>query len=306
MYLKHYGLREFPFSLTPDTGYFFQYGCYQKALNVLLVALRTGEGFIKVTGEVGTGKTMLCRLLLNQLGDDFVTAYIPNPFLTPTALRAALADELGIEFPRNLGQHRLLALITDKLLEHAAAGKRVALLIDEAQAVPDDSLEAIRLLTNLETEKTKLLQVVLFGQPELDQRLAQNQLRQLRQRITFFYRLEPIDRRGLEGYLSHRLHIAGYQGPRLFAASALRHLFRASRGIPRLVNILGHKALLAAYGHGATQVTRKHVAMAIRDSEDASTTRRPMRVLRWFAGVLAVFGAAATAAGMTMLWTGTT
>jgi hypothetical protein len=172
MYQTHFGLASLPFTITPDTGFFHNAGTHQEALNVLLVALRTGEGFIKVTGEVGTGKTLLCRQLLNNLEADFVTAYIPNPFLNPTALRMALAEELGIEFARNIGQHRLLKLITERLVELNAAGKRVVLLLDEAQAMPDDSLEALRLLTNLETEHDKLMQVVLFGQPELDRRLG--------------------------------------------------------------------------------------------------------------------------------------
>ena len=152
MYLEHFGLEQHPFSITPDTDFFVNQGSHREALNVLLVALRSGEGFIKVTGEVGTGKSLLCRELLNTLDGEFVTAYLPNPFLNPTALRMALAEELGIEFARNIGQHRLLQLISERLIEICATGKRVALLIDEAQTLPDQSMEALRLLTNLETE----------------------------------------------------------------------------------------------------------------------------------------------------------
>ncbi len=246
MYLNHFGLSEPAFTLTPDTEFFFNYGTHQEALNVLLLALQSGEGFIKVTGEVGTGKTLICRHLLNLLGDDFVTAYIPNPFLNPTALRMALAEELGISFARNVGQHRLLQLITERLLELHGKGKQVVLLLDEAQAMPDESLEALRLLTNLETEKRKLLQVVLFGQPELDVRLAQRKLRQLKQRIVFSYQLHPLERSALGEYVQHRLRIAGYHGPSLLSAGALKQLHRASRGIPRLVNLLCHKSLMAA------------------------------------------------------------
>ena len=162
MYEQHFGLSEAPFSLTPDTGFFYNYPSHQEALNVLTVALSTGEGFIKVTGEVGTGKTLLCRKLLNTLGDDFVTAYIPNPILTPAALRHALADELGIRTARRTGQNRTVNLINERVIELQRKGKRVVLLLDEAQALPRDCLEAVRLLTNLETEKSKLLQVVLF------------------------------------------------------------------------------------------------------------------------------------------------
>lgn len=286
MYLKHFGLREFPFNLTPDTGFFFRYGSHQEAYNVLLVALRTGEGFIKVTGEVGTGKTLLCRLLLNTLGDEFVTAYIPNPFITPAALHMALADELHIEYRRNSGQHRLLKQISDRLIELNAAGKRVALLIDEAQTLPANTLEALRLLTNLETEKSKLLQVVLFGQPELDQRLENPALRQLRQRITFAHQLIPIDLHGFEGYITHRLHVACYQGPPLFSRRTLAAMHRASRGIPRLINILCHKALLAAYGRGDSVVLPVHVRMAAHDTEDVMLHRPHRRLLRAIEGTL--------------------
>lgn len=276
MYLQHFQLKEPPFTLTPDTEFFFNHGSHQEALNVLLVALQSGEGFIKVTGEVGTGKTLLCRQLLNLLDESVVTAYLPNPFLNPTALRMALAEELGIQFARNIGQHRLLQLITERLLQLSADGRQVVVLLDEVQAMPDDSLEALRLLTNLETEKRKLLQVVLFGQPELDMRLAHKKLRQLKQRIVFSYRLQALDRKTLGDYVRHRLQIAGYNGPALYDRHAIRQLHKISRGIPRLVNLLCHKSLMAAYGSGSTMVKRRHLRCAARDTEDV----RP-RQLRW-------------------------
>jgi MSHA biogenesis protein MshM len=300
MYLEHFGMQEMPFSITPDTSYFFNSGSYQEALNVLLVALKSGEGFIKITGEVGTGKTLLCRKLLNMLpAAEFVTAYIPNPCLTPAGLRMALADELGVEYARNLGQHRLLKLISDRLIELNAAGRRVVLLLDEAQALPDDSMEALRLLTNLETEKSKLLQVVLFGQPELDQRLAESKLRQLRQRITFAYFLRSIDRDGLAGYLAHRLLVAGYHGKPLFTKDALELLYRASRGIPRLINILAHKTLMAAYGRGASSIDDQYVSLAAADTEGASVAPR-WGLGRRGAALLAAMGITALVA----LWYG--
>jgi MSHA biogenesis protein MshM len=278
MYLQHFQLREPPFTLTPDTDFFFNHGSHREALNVLMVALQGGEGFIKVTGEVGTGKTLLCRQLLKLLDESAVTAYIPNPFLNPTALRMALADELGLRFARNIGQHRLLQLITERLLEISAEGRRTILLLDEAQAIPDDSLEALRLLTNLETEKRKLLQVVLAGQPELDARLARRAFRQLKQRIVFSYRLRPLDRKTLRDYVHHRLHVAGYHGPALYTPRTLRRLHRASQGIPRLVNLLCHKSLMAAYGCGAHSVAGGHLKRAIHDTRDA-----PVRRSRWLA-----------------------
>lgn len=269
MYLAHFGLRELPFNLTPDTGFFFSYGHYADALNTLLVALRIGEGFIKVTGEVGTGKTLLCRKLLNSLGEDTVTAYLPNPLLTPSALSQALADELGVHVARNLGQHHVLKRVAAQLIAISQSGRRVVLCLDEAQAMPLETLEALRLLTNIETEKRKLLQVVMFGQPELEARLDCASTRQLRQRITFTYTLRPIDRAGLRAYLNHRLHVAGYRGPELFPPGVQRLLYQASRGIPRLINILCHKALMVAYGRGDTAITRMHIRLAVRDTRDA-------------------------------------
>jgi MSHA biogenesis protein MshM len=275
MYLEHFTLREMPFSITPDTSYFYSYGAYQEALNVLLLALRSGEGFIKISGEVGTGKTLLCRKLLNMLDDDFVTAYLPNPCLTPAGLRMALADELSISYARNMGQHRILSLINERLFELNAQGKRVVLLLDEAQALPDDSMEALRLLTNLETEKTKLLQVVLFGQPELDARLAENKLRQLRQRITFSYDLNAIDRSGMAGYLGHRLLVAGYHGRPMFSVAAMDALHFYSAGVPRVINVLAHKALMVAYGKGLYNIDVPQVASAAKDTEAVLVLERP-------------------------------
>jgi len=261
----------------------------------LLIALRSGEGFIKISGEVGTGKTLLCRKVLNTLGDDFVTAYLPNPCLTPAGLRMALADELSIEYVRNMGQHRILKLINDRLIELNAQGKQVVLLLDEAQALPDDSMEALRLLTNFETEKNKLLQVVLFGQPELDERLAENNLRQLRQRITFSYDLASIDRMGIEGYLAHRLLVAGYNGRPLFSAGAMDALHRDSCGVPRVINILAHKALMVAYGKGVYSVSAEHVEIAAIDTESVVVLPRT-GFARMGAAVASVVGAAAAAA----------
>lgn len=274
MYLQHFGMRELPFRLTPDTSYFYNYANYHEALNVLLVAIRSGEGFIKIVGEVGTGKTLLCRKLLATLDEEFVTAYIPNPYLTPSALRMALADELNIKYDTKISLHRLLKLINDKLVELTAAGKQVVLCLDEAQAMPEETLEALRLLTNLETEKQKLLQIVLFGQPELDEILSRRSVRQLKQRIAFSFILRPIDRDGLNAYIGHRLLVAGYTGRPLFSHAALMALFKASRGVPRIINILSHKALMSAYGRGEKTIDRKHIRAAIKDTEGIKAPRR--------------------------------
>jgi MSHA biogenesis protein MshM len=205
-----------------------------------------------------------------MLGPRFVSAYIPNPYLEPRALLLALAAELSIPLEREddqpWDQHRLVKGLTGALLEHAANGRQVVVCLDEAQAMPAESLEALRLLTNLETEKRKLLQVVLFGQPELDDRLAHPSVRQLRQRITFECRLEALDRRELDFYLSHRLRVAGYRAQRLFTEPAVRRLHRATRGVPRLVNIVAHKSLLLAFGAGVQQVDVQHIKAAAADT----------------------------------------
>ncbi|BCR06404.1 MSHA biogenesis protein MshM [Desulfuromonas versatilis] len=273
MYLEHFGFAEQPFSLTPDTGFFYRHPGQQEALNVLLVALATGEGFIKIVGEVGTGKTLLCRRLLDSLGEDCVTAYLPNPLLSPRQLHQAVADELGIEFRRDATVQELLKCLAARLVELSDAGRQVVLCIDEAQAMSDESLEALRLLSNLETEKRKLLHIVLFAQPELDERLAGTGLRQLRQRITFGYRLEPLNREDVAGYVAHRLRVAGCP-QQIFTRRAIDRLFRASRGVPRLVNILCHKSLLAAFGRGEATIDLAPVRAAVADTPDAALGER--------------------------------
>lgn len=295
MYQDYFGLTEAPFSITPDTSYFYSYGHYSEALNTLLIAIRSGEGFIKVTGEVGTGKTLLCRKLLNTIEERFVTAYIPNPMLTPYGLQSAVADELGLDMSRHYGHHQLLKMITDRLLQLTAEGKSIVLCIDEAQAMPTDTMEALRLLTNLETEKQKLLQVILFGQPELDERLNETNIRQLKQRITFSYKLKPIDREGMELYLNHRLNVAGYKGSALFEFKAMNSLYKASRGIPRLINILSHKSMMSAYGQGTKFVDINNMRAAIKDTEDAQLTGADKKNTSWWKIVSGIFVVSVTA-----------
>jgi MSHA biogenesis protein MshM len=288
MYQQFFGIKEIPFSLSPDTSYFFAYGHYANALNTLLVALRTGEGFIKVTGEVGTGKTLMCRKLMNSLGDKFQLVYIPNPQLSSYGLQVAVAEELGLKITRYV--HRLNKMITDRLLELASQGKRVVLCIDEAQAMPEETMESLRLLTNLETEKHKLIHVVLFGQPELDELLNKKSVRQLKQRITFSYQLQPLERQGMDAYIMHRLVVAGFRSGMIFDEKALARLFIASRGIPRLINILCHKALMVAYGQGTRFVDEAMIRMAISDTEDTQLSRRN---ISWWRRLVATFAMAA-------------
>lgn len=274
MYLKHFGLDQTPFSLTPNTGFFFGLSPHVEALQVLQTALQTGEGFIKVTGEVGTGKTLICRKLINELPENYHCAYLPNPYLTPAELRWAVAMELGLEHSGHIDQQQLSVLIQRQLLSLSASGHAVVLVLDEAQALPDDSLEALRLLTNLETESRKLLQVVLFGQPELDERLRQQAFRQLRQRITFSYTLRPLTWDETDAYIRYRLAVAGRAGEALFSTKGTQLLAKASRGIPRLINILAHKSLLLSFGEGVSRVSLAHVRAAIQDTEDASVSRQ--------------------------------
>ncbi len=292
MYEAFFGLREKPFALTPNTGFLVQLAPYQACLNLLRVALAEGEGFIKITGEVGTGKTLLCRALLNELDPSrYQLAWLPNPSLSPLALRQALAHELHVPDVEQLDTHGLLAALHARLIELAGEGRSTVLLIDEAQALPVSTLEGLRLLTNLETEQSKLLQVVLFGQPELDQTLARQDLRQLRQRITFSYALRPLDVADATRYLTERLAVAGYRGEPLFERSAVRLLVQGSRGIPRLLNILANKCLMAAFGEGSRCVGVRHVRRALADTEGSALPQGWSRHLRWPLAVVASLAA---------------
>ena len=269
MYLGHFGLSELPFSITPDTQFIYSAASHQEALNTLLLAVRGGEGFVKITGEVGTGKTLLCRRFLATLGDDCVAAYIPNPQVDAGALLREVAEELRVAGDDDGDAVHIVKRINSRLLEIAEQGKTAVLCIDEAQTMPTQTLETLRLISNLETEKRKLIQIVLFGQPELDEKLEQPSVRQLRQRIVFHYRMPGLKRAELGAYLEHRLRVAGYHGGRLFSRFARRALFKYSDGMPRLVNILAHKALLAAFGEGDDSVALRHVRAAARDTEGA-------------------------------------
>ncbi|MHB0926647.1 MAG: ExeA family protein [Gallionellaceae bacterium] len=300
MYLQHFGLREPPFGLTPDTHFFFAGSSYQAALNTLLVAARSGEGFVKIVGEVGNGKTLLCRKFLAMLNQAppvpsasdatpaprFLTAYILNPYLEPRSLLLALAEEFSVPLDKDADQHQLLKGLTFALLECARNGQRALVCLDEVQAMPLESLEMLRLLTNLETEKRKLLQVVLFGQPELNERLRQRSIRQLRQRISFQHELKGLRRDEMERYLRHRLAVAQFPGDTLFSKGAVGKLYRISGGTPRLVNIVAHKALMLAFSDGRQQVLARHVRDAAADTPEAHRDWLPWVVLAGFAAIV--------------------
>jgi MSHA biogenesis protein MshM len=264
MYEQYYGLAEKPFNLTPDTEFFYQSFTHGEALDVLLVAIRAGDGFIKITGEVGTGKTLLCRKLLDALDGEYESVYIPNPYMSCDALLDAVLLEMDVA-DRAENEDRL-ACINRRLIDNARESRGTVILLDEAQSLPEESLEAIRLLSNLETGKQKLVQIILFGQPELDLRLAQSSIRQLQQRIMHAYRLKPLNRSSIRSYLQHRINSAGYRGPELFDDAAQRRLYKFSQGIPRVINVLCNKALMLSYASGEFYVNRKHIDAAASDS----------------------------------------
>jgi MSHA biogenesis protein MshM len=283
MYLGHFALREAPFSITPDTDFYFAHEGALATLNTLLVALRSGEGFLKVVGELGCGKTVLCRQLLKTLQQECVTAYIPNPDMGPDDLLCALAVELGLTIVAPVNRHTLMSDIHHCLLDHAAAGRRVVVCIDEAQAIPVRSLESLRLLSNLETEKRKLVQLVLLGQPDLDTKLARPEIRQLLQRITFSEYLGPMAAPSVGAYVRHRLSRAAqdeHTDLDVFTPGALKEIARQSSGVPRLINVLAHKCLILAYGQGLHRVDAGHVQLAAADTPGLAPLRSRWR--RWW------------------------
>lgn len=286
----HFGLREPAFGLTPDTSFFFPALPHQDAHETLLYALSAGEGFLVVEGEVGTGKTLLLRRLLNSLPPRLQAAFVPNPALDPRGLYAAIALEFGL--PGEGASEVLLHRLERHFISLAQNDRQPVVLIDEAQALPADTLEAVRLLTNLETEKRKLLQVVLFGQPELMARLSEKSTRQILTRISFHAALRPLARQEVTAYVQHRLHVAGSDHA-VFTPWAMVALWRASRGLPRLVNIVAAKSMMLAYGRGAQHVTYRHVVVAARDT--LAARKRSWTALVW---VVALVGLAAAMAAV--------
>ena len=288
MYLEHFGLREAPFRITPHTEFFFAGANRGATLEALLYAITAGEGMVKVTGEVGSGKTMLCRVLMERLPKTVETIYLAVPSLTRDEMLAEIAGDLGIDSV-GASTTKLLRALQDKLIAVHAAGRQVVALIDEAHAMPLATLEEIRLLSNLETDKDKLLQIVLFGQPELDAHLAQPSMRQLKERITHAFTLGPLPAREIGEYVKFRLRQAGYHGPDLFGAEALRIIGEASEGLTRRINIYADKTLLAAFAAGTHTVTADHARAAITDTQIVLPVRRSSpRLAAAAAAVLAV------------------
>jgi general secretion pathway protein A len=266
VYLEYYGLTEPPFTITPNPRFLFFSGKHREALNHLLFGIRERKGFVQLTGEVGAGKTTLCRALLEQLGDNVSTALILNPILDADLLMKAVATEFGLNV-KGMDRLDMVGVINDFLLRQVAEGRETVLIIDEAQDLTNELLEQVRLLSNLETDERKLLQIVLMGQPELRDRLNAHGLRQLRQRITVRYHLKPLKQFEVAQYVQHRLQVSGSKGAPYFTRPALWRIYNYSKGIPRLVNAICDKALLAGFVEQRGRIDFGIIGRALRELE---------------------------------------
>jgi MSHA biogenesis protein MshM len=267
MYLTHFGLDAAPFALTPDTAFAFPSRVQRDGLDNLARAVDAGEGFIQITGAVGSGKTLLCRRFLAGAGArGYRTAHVPNPCLSPRSLLLAIAHELAIDVANDNSESAIMQVLNCALLQRTAPGLRTLVCLDEAQAMSLETLEALQLFSNLETGQCERVQVVLFGRPELDRRLARPELQPLRARIAFQYELGALAGAEAEAYLAHRLQVAGYRSSALFPADVAHALHHHARGVPRLVNLIAHKSLLLAHGQGSARVTLRHVRAAAKDT----------------------------------------
>ncbi len=293
MYYAHFGLSEAPFRITPNTEVFFAGGNRGAILDALIYAISQGEGIIKVTGEVGTGKTMLCNMLQSRLPPQVETVYLAHPSVSPEEILHAIAFELQLQVQRDASRMEVMHALYAYLLERHAENKQVVIFIEESQNMPIATLEEVRLLSNLETGKHKLLQIVLFGQPELDDNLRQPNIRQLRERITHSFALPPLAAPEVGEYLMFRMRAVGYRGPDIFSPGVVKRIAQASEGLTRRVNLIADKALLAAFSESTHTILPRHVAAAIRDSEfarDSSAKSTPRTA--WLIGI----GAAAIVA----------
>jgi len=277
MYYAFFGLAHAPFKITPDTDVFFEGGNRGAILEALIYAISNGEGIIKVTGEVGSGKTMLCRVLQTRLPRNVETVYLANPSVSPEEILHAIAFELQLPIAKDAGRLEVMHALNAYLLERHSQQRQVVVFVEESQGMSIPTLEEVRLLSNLETQQHKLLQIVLFGQPELDEKLRQPQIRQLRERITHSFTLFPLDKDDVKAYLFFRLQAAGYHGPDLFSRRVITYLTRASGGLTRRINLVADKTLLAAFAEGTHNVTLRHVRAAVRDCE-FSDLPRPRRL----------------------------
>ncbi len=267
MYLEHFGLDRPPFKITPDTRMFYSGNKRGAALEALKYAIVSGEGIIKVVGEVGSGKTMLCRMLEVELSDDVEVVYIANPSLSPENILHVIAFELKLPITPDSSKLEVMQALQTYLLQKHANNRQVVVFVEEAQSMPVETLEEIRLLSNLETSDYKLLQMILFGQPELDEKLRNPSIRQLKERITHNFYLDPFPAEDVYRYLNFRMRAVGYRGPDLFTPKMASNIERKSSGLTRRINILADKALLAAFSEGGHAINQRHIQLAAKDSD---------------------------------------
>ena len=296
MYYTFFGLQQPPFRITPDTEFFFEGANRGSVLEALIYAIGQGEGIVKVTGEVGSGKTMLCRVLQQRLGDSVDIVYLANPNVSPEDILHAIAFELQLPVKREASRLEVMHALQQYLVQRHAERRQVVVFVEESQGMPLATLEEIRLLSNLETDRSKLLQIVLFGQPELDENLRQTSIRQLRERITHSFYLSPLSVEEVGAYLAFRLHAAGYRGPALFSRRVITYISKASGGLTRRVNIVADKALLAAFAESTHTISLKHVRIAVRDSE-FSQGKAPPTFPLWSGWALLGLGAIVVGGG---------
>ena len=288
MYEDYFGLERPPFKITPDTSLFYDGGKRGDILAALVYAIHRGEGIIKVVGEVGSGKTMLCRMLQLRLPDTVEIVYIANPSVSAEDILFVIAHELSLQVSRQASKHEVMHLLQDYLLQRHMENKQVVLFIEEAQGMPLDTLEEIRLLSNLETDENKLLQIILFGQPELDQNLSEQSIRQLRERITHNFELAALTQDEIHNYLNFRMREVGYTGPELINTSVAKKVEQHSEGLLRRINIIADKILLSAFAEGTHNLTSKHVTAAVNDSAFNQAPVQSKSRIFWWLGLFAV------------------
>ena len=288
MYEDYFGLERPPFKITPDTSLFYEGGKRGDILAALVYAIHRGEGIVKVVGEVGSGKTMLCRMLQLKLPDTVEIVYIANPSVSAEDILFVIAHELSLSITRDASKHEVMRGLQDYLLQRHMENKQVVLFVEEAQGMPLDTLEEIRLLSNLETDQNKLLQIVLFGQPELDANLTQQSIRQLRERITHNFDLEPLSQDEIHNYLNFRMRQVGYTGPELINQTVAKKVEQHSAGLLRRINIIADKILLSAFAEGTHNLSVKHVTAAVNDSSFSQEVTQEPRTYWWLAALIAL------------------
>ena len=293
MYNDHFGLKRAPFRITPDTKLFYPGGNRGEILEALMYAVASGEGIVKVVGEVGSGKTMLCRMLEERLADRVDIVYLANPSLSPEDTLQAIALEMKLAVEPDANRLQVMHALQERLLQKHAENRQVVIFVEEAQSMPIATLEEIRLLSNLETNRDKLLQIVLFGQPELDDNLSQPEIRQLNERITHSFYLQAFTPEQMREYVNFRMRAVGYRGPDIFRGGAYRRMAKASEGLTRRINILADKALLAAFAEDTFDVGKRHVSIAINDSQFVRTRRWGMPELSLISGLVLIVAAVA-------------